>query len=166
MLHITNHDLNSWDGSEFERLGDATEAFLVLSTVIKGMPLVYSGQEAGNAKRLDFFERDPIQWKDHKFRGLYTTLLNFKKQNKALWNGTSGGELVRIKTANDQAIFAFSRSKDNDEVVGIFNLTDKKQTFSSAEQGSFTDLFSGAPVSLGKQTRIELKPWDYRVLVK
>jgi len=86
MLHITNHDLNSWEGTEFQRLGDATETFLVLSTVIKGMPLIYSGQEAGNTKALAFFEHDPIQWKDHKFRGLYTRLFQLKKTNKALWN--------------------------------------------------------------------------------
>ncbi len=101
MLHITNHDLNSWDGSEFERLGDATETFLVLSTVIKGMPLVYSGQEAGNTKRLDFFERDPIQWKDHKFRGLWRKAIEFQEAKQGpveRYRRRRGGPASRPRT--------------------------------------------------------------------
>ncbi|HEY8023635.1 MAG TPA: alpha-amylase family glycosyl hydrolase, partial [Burkholderiaceae bacterium] len=169
MLHTSNHDLNSWEGTEFERLGDGVETFLVLSNLIKGMPLAYSGQEAGNTKRLEFFDRDPIKWKKHKFRGLYTTLFNLKKTNKALWNGLDGGELVRIKTSNDKALFAFSRTKENNEVIGVFNLSGEKQTFSSGDPamaGKFTNPFNGAGETLVDGKKIVLKPWEYRVFVK
>lgn len=169
MLHITNHDLNSWEGTAFERLGDATETFLVLSNLIKGMPLLYSGQEAGNTKRLKFFDRDPIEWKEHKFKGLYTKLFNLKKTNKALWNGTYGGPLQRIATSDDKAIFAFSRSKDNNEVIGIFNLSDKSQVFTIADQGiagEYTDPLSGAGVTLNAKATITLRPWEYRTFAK
>lgn len=169
MLHTSNHDLNSWEGTEFERLGDGVETFLVLSNLIKGMPLAYSGQEAGNTKRLEFFDRDPIKWKKHKFRSLYTTLFNLKKTNKALWNGTDGGELVRIKTSNDKALFAFSRAKENNEVIGVFNLSGEKQTFSSGDPamaGKFTNPFNGAGESLVGGKKMVLKPWEYRVFVK
>jgi len=169
MLHTSNHDLNSWEGTEFERLGDATETFLVLSNLIKGMPLVYSGQEAGNTKSLKFFDRDPIEWKEHKFRGLYTKLFALKKANKALWNGNYGAELQRIKTRNDAAIFAFSRAKEGNEVIGIFNLSNKKQVFTSTDKGlagKYVDPFSGSAVALDVKKPIELKPWEYRVFVK
>lgn len=169
MLHTSNHDLNSWEGTEFERLGDATETFLVLSNLIKGMPLVYSGQEAGNTKALKFFDRDPIEWKEHKFRSLYTKLFALKKTNKALWNGTYGAELQRIHTPNDSAIFAFSRSKDGNAVVGIFNLSNKKQVFTSRDDGvtgSYTDPLSGKKIALDGKAPIELKPWEYRVFAK
>jgi cyclomaltodextrinase len=169
MLHTSNHDLNSWEGTEFDRLGDATETFLVLSNLIKGMPLVYSGQEAGNTKRLKFFDRDPIEWKEHKFRGLYTKLFALKKTNKALWNGAYGAELQRIKTRNDTAIFAFSRTKENNEVIGVFNLSNKKQVFMSTDKGlagKYVDPFSGSTVALDGKAQIELKPWEYRVFVK
>ena len=109
MLHITNHDLNSWEGTEFVRLGDGVEAFLVLSNIMKGMPLMYSGQEAGNNKALNFFERDPIEWKPHPFKQLYTKLFQLKKTNKALWNGAAGGEMHRIQTGADEHVFAFTR---------------------------------------------------------
>ena len=169
MLHITNHDLNSWEGTEFQRLGDATETFLVLSTVIKGMPLIYSGQEAGNTKALAFFEHDPIQWKDHKFRGLYTRLFQLKKTNKALWNGLAGSELVRVRTSNDKAVFAFTRSKDGNEVVGIFNLSDKPQAVTIVDRsmtGNFTDPIGGTAVSLPAPLKLKLMPWEYRVYAK
>ena len=169
MLHITNHDLNSWEGTEFDRLGDATETFLVLSNVIKGMPLIYSGQEAGNHKALAFFERDPIEWKDHKFRGLYTKLFQLKKTNKALWNGLAGGELVRVHTSNDRAVFAFTRSKDGNEVVGIFNLTNKAQAVTITDpsmQGSFNDPIAGTGVVLPARLKLKLMPWEYRVYAK
>ena len=65
MMFVSNHDKNAWEGTEFEQFGDALEAAIALSVVGDGMPLIYSGQEAGNDKRLEFFERDPIVWRDH-----------------------------------------------------------------------------------------------------
>jgi glycosidase len=168
MLHTSNHDLNSWEGTEFVRLGDGVEAFLVLSNLMKGMPLLYSGQEAGNTKALEFFERDPIQWKQHKFKALYTKLFQLKKSNHALWNGSFGGELVRIKTSNDEAIFAFSRSKDGDRVTAVFNLSGKPRTFTAgaALAGQHKDLLSGAPFDSKPDAPITLQPWEYRVYTK
>ncbi|MCU6434512.1 alpha-glucosidase C-terminal domain-containing protein [Undibacterium sp. Jales W-56] len=169
MLHITNHDLNSWEGTEFERLGDATESFLVLSNVIKGMPLLYSGQEAGNTKRLDFFERDPIQWKDHPFKQLYTKLFHLKKSNKALWNGLAGGQLVKIKTGNDDNVFAFTRQKDRNKIVAIFNLSNKEQvaTVSGAlQENGLVDIISGEKIKPANAQKFTLKPWEYKVFAK
>jgi glycosidase len=169
MLHITNHDLNSWEGTEFQRLGDATETFLVLSNVIEGMPLIYSGQEAGNTKALAFFEHDPIEWKDHKFRGLYTKLFQLKKTNKALWNGLSGGQLVRVHTSNDKAVFAFTRSKDGNEIVGIFNLSKQPQTVTIADTsvaGAYSDPIAEKGVVLTAQMKLKMMPWEYRVYAR
>ena len=47
MNFITNHDENSWNGTEFERMGDGVKAFATLSFTVPGMPLIYSGQELG-----------------------------------------------------------------------------------------------------------------------
>ncbi len=54
MYFITNHDENSWNGTEFERLGEGVKAFFVLTATVPGMPLIYSGQEAAMDKRLEF----------------------------------------------------------------------------------------------------------------
>lgn len=59
----TNHDENSHSGSEYERMGDAARAFAVLCCTWNGLPLIYSGQELPNYKRLKFFDKDQIDWK-------------------------------------------------------------------------------------------------------
>lgn len=41
MYFITNHDENAWNGTEFERLGNAVETFFTLATIVPGMPLLY-----------------------------------------------------------------------------------------------------------------------------
>ena len=63
MYFTTNHDENTWDGTVFDRLGDAHKTLQVLAATMDGMPLVYSGQEAANKKRLAFFEKDEIYGK-------------------------------------------------------------------------------------------------------
>ena len=169
MLHITNHDLNSWEGTEFVRLGDAVETFLVLSNIMKGMPLMYSGQEAGNNKALNFFERDPIEWKAHPFKQLYTKLFQLKKTNKALWNGLAGGEMQRIHTGADEHVFAFTREKDGNKIVAIFNLSNKAQTAdiqSALAKGKLRDINSGAKAPQGANVKFNLKPWEYKVFAQ
>ncbi len=81
---------------------------------MNGMQLIYSGQEAGLNKRLLFFDKDEITWQQHPFAGIYNTMLNLKKENQALWNGSNGGTFQRVNTTNDQNIFAFVREKEYD----------------------------------------------------
>nr|WP_315467880.1 alpha-amylase family glycosyl hydrolase [uncultured Undibacterium sp.] len=169
MMHITNHDLNSWEGTEFVRLGDAVETFLVLSNIMKGMPLMYSGQEAGNTKALDFFERDPIEWKAHPFKQLYTTLFQLKKTNKALWNGQAGGEMQRIATGNDEHVFAFSREKAGNKIVAVFNLSNQTKTAeikSALAKGKLLDISNNTKAPTGTNIKFELKPWEYKVFAQ
>ncbi|MCU0332981.1 MAG: alpha-amylase family glycosyl hydrolase [Ignavibacteriaceae bacterium] len=84
MQFTSNHDENSWNGTEFERLGDGVEAFAVLTCLIPDMPLVYSGQEAGFNKRLSFFEKDLVEWKEYKLFDIYSKLLRRSKLYRKL----------------------------------------------------------------------------------
>ncbi|MEZ4761933.1 MAG: hypothetical protein R3C26_01610 [Calditrichia bacterium] len=47
------------------------------------MPLVYNGQEAGMDKRLDFFEKDPIEWREHHYFEIYKILLNLNLEKQS-----------------------------------------------------------------------------------
>ena len=51
----SNHDENSWNGSEYEKYGDMAKPFAVFCATWNGIPLIYSGQELPNLKRLQFF---------------------------------------------------------------------------------------------------------------
>ena len=169
MVFTSNHDENSWKGSVFERMGDAAEVMLVLSSVVDGMPLVYSGQEAGMNKRLDFFEKDIIEWKDHKFYDLYRTLFTLKEKNQALWNGDFGGKMNFIENSNEENVFIFTREKENKKVLAVFNLSNKNQSVNVSNEnikGNYINLFSKQMSEVSSEMSFELEPWEYVVLYK
>lgn len=164
----SNHDENSWNGSEYERLGDGVRAFATLSFTVPGMPLVYCGQETGLDKRLKFFDKDFIRWeKDHPMSGFYKKLIALKKRNKALWNGNWGGDIIWINTALDNDIFSFYRLRDAHRVVCVFNFSDARHTVTLRNEeiaGNYTDVFTGAPVVLKTNPKVEIGPWAYIIL--
>ncbi|MBU1706679.1 alpha-glucosidase C-terminal domain-containing protein [bacterium] len=169
MYFTTNHDENSWNGTVFERMGNAAEIFAVFTATISGMPLVYSGQEAGLDKRLNFFEKDPIEWKAHPFQDLYATLFKLKKRNQALWNGEQGGNIIRVPTSDDKNVFAFIRQKNDDKIFAVFNLSKEEQNITlngDLFPGNYTDVFTHEKSVLSTSSKITLKPWGYRVLEK
>ena len=166
MQFTSNHDENSWNGTVFERLGAGVEAFAVLAATIPGMPLVYSGQEAAMDKRLEFFERDPIDWGDFPLLDLYSRLLHLNRQNKALHNGIHGGPMRRFSTSADEQVFAFSRVMGSDKVIVILNLSNAAARFdidSPDLEGTYRNLFDDIDTSFGKRETWTLQPWGYRV---
>ncbi len=112
MTYVSNHDLNSWEATQFERFGDGLEAAIVLSVIGDGMPLIYSGQEAGNEKRLEFFEKDPIEWREHEIGDLYQTLLTLMKNNSALWHGRWGATMTQLGNTTPNEVFSFVLRND------------------------------------------------------
>lgn len=169
MQFTSNHDENSWNGTVFERLGDGVEAFAVLSCVIPDMPLVYTGQEAGNNKRLSFFEKDTVQWKEYELFDIYSKIITLKKNNKALFNGDRGGKMVFLECKSKENIFAFTRSSGKDKVLAIFNLSDQPQEFEltgKSLQGSYKNFFTGKLESFVSKVSINLNPWEYRIYIK
>lgn len=109
MIYTANHDSNSWHGSCAELYGSlsAFKAMAVLAALLPGMPLVYSGQEAFFEKRLQFFEKDPIDWKDRPLQTFYRTLLRLHNTHPALAQG-AGSEFAFQEVGNDQVV-AFSK---------------------------------------------------------
>lgn len=167
MVFTSNHDENSWNGTVFERMGDAAEAMLILACTVEGMPLVYSGQEAGMNKRLDFFEKDLIEWKEHKFYDLYKRLFELKKTNTALWNGNFGGEIKKVKNGNDENIYSFTREKNGDKIFVIINLSSETQTAKFNDRtltGSYNNVINNETVTLTGSDEFNLAPWSCKVL--
>ena len=128
-MHFTsNHDFNSWNGTDAELYGDAYLPLAMLTFTLPGMPLIYGGQEARLAKRLEFFEKDPIAWKTRELQPFYTTLLALKHRHPALANRQYGGAATVLDVGNDR-LFAFRRAKDADRVDVVVNLTSGEQAF-------------------------------------
>ena len=169
MQFTSNHDENSWNGTVFERLGDGAETFAAFSFLIPGMPLIYTGQEAGLDKRLSFFEKDLVEWKEHKFQKLYAKLIHLKKNNDALLNGDKGGEVILIRSSEDEFVLAFTRAKNKNKIFAVFNLSDKKITANldgESMSGSFKNFFTSQVVTFTDKESINLEPRGYKVFVK
>ncbi len=172
LYFTSNHDENSWNGSEYERMGDAHKAFAVMSATLSGTPLVYTGQEDALERRLEFFEKDLIEWGDFPMQDFYTKLLRLKERNKALQNATNNSDPVRLKTDKNDSVYAFRRISDaNNEILVALNLSDKKQAvkFLDVEAIDYTNIFTGEKVSIqeeGDNRTIEMDAWGYLVLEK
>ena len=168
MYFTSNHDENSWNGTEFERMGDAVKTFAALTYVLPGMPLIYNGQEAGLNKRLEFFEKDLIDFSDNDdFTGFYKMLNSLKKQHPALQSQERDGNMSEISNNHPQKVWSFKRSKGESEVVAIFNLSRDSLDVTLEE-----DFKSVNYVSMHDSTDVEitgevaLQPWEYKILYR
>lgn len=168
MYFTSNHDENSWNGTEFERMGEAAKTFAVLTYMLPGIPLIYSGQEVGLNRRLQFFEKDSISWMDNGgFTDLYTSLNAFKKANKALLSQEQDGKMTEIVNDNPASVFSFKRVNEGNEIVCVFNLSKEsvKVAFNDEVPGAGFTAFPHAGTATSVK-EMELAPWEYRIFAK
>jgi glycosidase len=169
LTFVSNHDKNSWDGTEFEQFGPGLAAATVLSVVGVGLPLIYNGQEAGNSKRLAFFDRDPIEWREHPNGALYRRLIALRKQNSALWSGRWGAAMHDVPNSAPAEVLSFVRMNERDKVFAVFNFSPRPQSVSFHDgpfEGTYRDFDSGSPETVATESRLTLPPWGFRVLVR
>ncbi len=165
MNFTSNHAENFWNGTEYERMGDAAEVFAAMTYVIPGIPLVYSGQEYDLNKRLKLYEKDTIPHVLGKMAAVYEKLGKLKSENPALNGGKNPASYTRLSTSDDTQILAFERDKDGKKVIFIANLSKKPKRFTVSLEGSFLDYMSNVSTTLEKGQKIDFKPWEYKVLI-
>ena len=121
LTFTSNHDENSWAGTEFEREGRAAKACAVLCfTLPNSQPLVYTGQEIGLSRRLAFFEKDPItDWYPNEYTTFYKRLIEMKHNNPALAAGEKGGPIVWWEAPD--GLVAFHREVNGNKVIVLAN---------------------------------------------
>ena len=169
MNFTSSHDENSWNGTEFERLGNYVRQMAVLSFLTPGMPLIYNGQESGFNKRLEFFEKDSIDWKvDTTFTKFYKSLTSLKHNNKALsWpNGTTHKIISDGLTSE---IFGIDFVNGENEVIGLFNFSAdivKLNTNSIGKIGEYFSLFEDAKFLIDKDSELIIPPFGFKVFYK
>lgn len=167
LFFTTNHDENSHSGSEYERMGDAALTFAVLCATWNGIPLIYSGQELPNKKRLKFFDKDEIEWTGtYGLHNFYRTLLNLRKTNPALAGGNRNVITYRLNT-DAPYVFAFVRKSGSRKALVILNLSNQESWFEMRDgraHGKYTEVFTGEPYEFIYQRWFQMKPWQYWVL--
>ena len=167
MNMTTNHDLNSWEGTEFDRLGNLHKAFAVLSYTLPGMPLIYTGQETGMNRAFEFFKKDNApQWEPrNEFFTFYQTLNNLKHNNRALLAGEQGGKMMRYPTTSND-LYVFSRTVGDDSVLVLVNLGAKAQKVKFAGETPSIEGMTNIFDAKAKKLPSKLKPGEYQVWAK
>ena len=173
MNFTSNHDENSWNGTEFERMGDATDLFAAFTYVVPGMPMIYTGQMSGNHHRLEFFEKDVIDRVENApQKALYKGLNDLRAANFALWSNEIGAPMVRL-TADNEKVFACVRHAvcpkgGENTVVAVMNMSAEPQNVNvdlTNYEGEYTCL-CGKTMTMSATQSFELKPWQYIILTK
>lgn len=158
----SNHDENSWNGTEFEKYGDAARLFAVFSCTYQGIPLIYSGQELPNKKRLEFFDKDVIQWNEvHELQSFYQTLLTLQSTHPSM---TVASEVHFLKTDKDDKVLAYSRGNGQEKIIVFLNFSNQPVLFTVPElilAGRFKNVFSGGERNMNLSQTIGLNAWDF-----
>lgn len=158
MNFITNHDENSWNGTIDERMKESWKAMALLSYSLRGMPLIYSGQEVGLKHRLSFFGKDEINWElenKSEYLRFYHALNELKSEHAFAINSP-------IEIEATEGLLAITRGEQSDFKIFI--------NFSSSEIQ--IENFEEEIVGYTTRDRYEMKPggllaaWGFIVLQK
>lgn len=173
LMFTSNHDENSWAGTEFERMGDAADVMALLTFLLpSGQPLIYTGQEIGYDHRFEFFEKDPVPaWEWNERSDFYRSLVDMRQAHPALAAGEKGGAIEYLDTdAADVLVFSRSVSASEsldgeaDEVIAAVNLGAEDADISLPFDGEAAEYFSGKTYSGGEE--VSLPAWSWLVFVR
>ncbi|MBQ6765827.1 MAG: alpha-amylase [Paludibacteraceae bacterium] len=168
MNHITNHDRNTWDGTEFERLGDGVKAFAALTYIMPGMPLIYTGQEVGYDHRYEFFKKDtPATLEKNEWWQFYNKLNTLKHERKSLRAGIEGGIWKTYSTSKPESVLACSRVLGDEETLLIGNFSSEPVSFlyDYVPQGKYKNYLTGEDFTFTSGEEQTLGPWEFIILV-
>ena len=169
LFFTSNHDENSWNGTEYEKYGIFAKAFAVFACTYMGVPLVYSGQELPNKKRLAFFDKDQIAWQpDIELHNFYKTLLALRKRKPSLFsaNDTSIYFFEELFSKN---ILAYQLKNEQEEILVFLNLnTDGILEYLNLPNinAMYKNIFTETNIELPQKYLLELEAGGYCVLEK
>lgn len=171
LVFTSNHDENTWSGSEFTRMGDAREAMAVFTFVVpRGLPLVYTGQEVGYDHSFAFFDRDPMPTCGaNAFTAFYRRLADLRHANPALAAGGRGGEMIELRNNAEDCLMTFVREAGGNRVVAIMNLSPyaiHADYYTGIYAGLYTDAMTGTNFELRGHVEEDMAPWSYRILTR
>ena len=169
LFFTSNHDENSWNGTEYEKYGPAAKALAVFSCTWNGLPLIYSGQELPNTRRLKFFDKDLIEWTHLPLlHGFYKSLLELRSSHPALRTGITA-KPAWVPFSDSAHVFSFRRRNEGGELLVVLNLSDEtvaaELLCDQLMGGTYRELFSGASQALHRGASFIMKPWEATVWV-
>lgn len=165
MQMVTNHDLNSWEGTEYERFGPALGAFAVLSYTLPGVPMLYTGQEVGFDHAFEFFETDAVQpdYTGNEVTVFYEMLNALRHGNGAFDAGRDNEGAIEFLPTESEDVLAFTRQGNGGRALVVVNLSpeSRKVAFKGSKPSTegMMNYFAPAITQIPK----ELGAWEYVV---
>lgn len=167
LYFTSNHDENTWNGTEYEKYLGAAKAFAAFTLTWPGTPLIYSGQELPNVKRLKFFDKDVIDWKPtvvlHNF---YKNFLTLRNTHSCLQYDSTKLPVI-LNTQHDDKVFAYLLQDETSAVLVMLNFSSvDKLLFTiqhDALKGSFTNVASGITYNFKGEEHFEMQAWEFMV---
>lgn len=171
LMFTSNHDENSWSGSEFTRLGSAMRVMAAMTFLLpQSLPLIYTGQEVGYDHSFAFFDRDPLPASElNETTEFYRKLIALRHDSPALASGAQGGSYVEIRTNADDCLLAFVRESPENRVVAILNVSpfEVHADFDAGiYAGGYTDAMTGELTQLSSHVDERMPGWSFRILTR
>jgi glycosidase len=173
----TNHDKNVWDMPAIQKYGsDGLKLSAVVINTIPGVPLIYTGEEVANERKLSLFEKVDVDWSRSTVMGeLYQKLALMRQIHKAF----SRGEMVKVPSNFDADVYAFFRIAGRDKMFAVLNFSSEPRyatvtipmarLFAGQQPSIMKEIFTGEEIEVGEDSpetlAIALEPFDYRVFV-
>lgn len=109
----------------FEKLSpQEAKAIAVLKFMIPGVPFIYNGEEVGNYRHLNLFDKVEIDWSNGKdFRELYEQLGTLRRDHPALRHGSYSS----ISNSEYKTVYSFLRSSGRDSLITVMNFGNEKK---------------------------------------
>lgn len=160
--YITNHDVNSSDGTPLDLFGGAAGSMAAFVTVayMKSVPMIYNGQEVGFPNRISFpFTGIAINWNLNKaMTAEYKKIIAFYNSSATIRRGI-------LATYSNTDLCVFSKTLDGETVFVISNFRNSNVTYSlppAFASSQWTNVFTNETVTLNNQ--VVLSPYQYFVL--
>ncbi|MDQ2720056.1 MAG: alpha-amylase family glycosyl hydrolase [Bacteroidota bacterium] len=162
--YITNHDVNSSDGTPLQLFGgkNGSMAAFVVVACMKGVPMIYDGQEVGMATPITFpFSTVKIDWTlNPDLTAEYKKVIAFRNSSTAIRRG-------QLTSYTSTDVCAFTKIQTGDTALVISNLRNSTINYSlpaALANTAWQDAMNGGTVTL--TTQLTLSPYSYFILKK
>jgi glycosidase len=161
LFFTSNHDENSWNGTEFEKYGIYFKGLAAWSFLYAhSVPLVYGGQEIPNTKRLLFFDKDELDWnKKNEYFLFYQKMMGYR-------NSLHLSEVTNWVEHSAQ-VFGFRRANDLNAIVFLFNISETAASFNLIDygwKGNYRVVFREGALATESSSDIYLLPGEFILL--
>ena len=167
----SNHDENSWNGTEYEKYAEMVPLLSVFSATWKGLPLIYSGQELPNLKRLSFFDKDFIEWHEPvQLHDFYKRLLGLRKHHPCFIEKSGQLSFSQIRNSVEHHVLSYKRVVDDHCCLVMINFShydlNNVEFEADVPAAEYTEMFSSEKKYMDtKYQYVDLKGWGYKVWI-